>query len=118
MKKLNQALSWKGIPLFHIWNRNELKPKSFNFIPEDFNDKEFLVSLGFDEDCVKMHNRFTWANIVSYIGVFSSVGSARKSGWDIPIESGYSEAILFKSDGTPIFVFIYNPVKQLSQATL
>lgn len=110
MKQLNKALSWKGLPLFQIISHYEIKPKSFHFIPENYNNTEILFDLGFDEDCIRMHNKFTWANVVSSIGVFSSVGIAKNSGWNIPIEPGYTEAFFSKSDGTPLFVFIYKPV--------
>jgi hypothetical protein len=53
-----------------------------------------------------MHPKFNWANIAATIELFSSVGVAKKSGWDIPIEDGFTEAFFSKSDGTPLFVFI------------
>jgi len=102
-KKLKLALSWRGEPLSCIAERQNCI--TYNFVSEDFED--FKV-YGFDiSSCVLIHSKFNWANIVSHIGLFPSAGQAKKSGWDIPIENGYTEAFFSKSDGTPLFVFIF-----------
>ena len=104
MKKLKQALSWRGEPLYNIAERNKGCP-TYNFVSENFEDFD---EYGFDiNSCTPIHSKFTWANIVSHIGLFPSTGQAKKSGWDIPIEDGYTEAFFSKSDGTPLFVFIF-----------
>lgn len=102
MKKLKKATEWKGIPLSLIVDRH--KCISHEFVSENFEDFDIM---GFNQNALKMHKKFTWANIVANIGLFSSVGTAKKSGWDIPIESGFSEAIFWKSNGQPLFVFIF-----------
>ena len=94
IKKLQKATAWRGVPLSLIAERN--KVPTFDFVSSTDTDSKAIL----------MHEKFTWANVVSYIGLFSSVGTAKKSGWDIPIEPGYTEAFFSKSDGTPLFVFI------------
>lgn len=94
IKKLQKATEWRGVPLSLIAERN--KVPTFVFVSS--KDK--------DPNGILMHEKFTWANVVAHIGLFNSVGTARKSGWDIPIEGGYTEAFFSKSDGTPLFVFI------------
>lgn len=105
MKKIKQGCSWKGIPLHLISNRNGTP--TFQFVSERFKDLSDLEFLGFDtENIISMHEKFTWANIASHIGLFPSVSVAKNSGWHIPIEEGYTEAFFCRSDGTPLFVFI------------
>ena len=105
MKRLNKALEWKGAPLHFFSSRNGAK--EFHFVSEDLLDSPDLESLGFDrDDCIPMHQKFTWAQVVSHIGLFASAGDARKSGWAIPIEPGFNEAFFNSKDGTPLFVFI------------
>lgn len=104
-KKLRRALSWKGEPLTTFCDRHGTP--SFSFVSEKFRNSSDLETLGFDDDtCIFMHDKFTWANIVSTIGLFASAGIARKSGFDEVIEEGFSEAFFTRSDGTPLFVFI------------
>lgn len=103
-KKLKNALSWRGVPLYLIAERNGTP--TINFVSERYNTPEELEFWGFDDVDFVMHSKFTWANIISSIGIFPSTGVARKSGWDIPIDEGYTEAFFQRSDGTPLFVFI------------
>jgi len=104
-KKLKQGVAWRGIPLKIISDRH--KTHTFNFISERFNNPDDLNAYGFDDvECVVMHSKFNWANISATIGLFPSVGIAKKSGWDIPIDDGFTEAFFSRSDGTPLFVFI------------
>jgi len=78
-----------------------------NFVSEELLDSPDLEALGFDRnDCIPMHSKFTWAQIVAHIGLFSSVGEARKAGWAIPLEPGFHEAFFSSSNGQPLFVFI------------
>jgi len=105
MKKLRLAQEWKGEPLFNIANRNGAP--TLNFVSERFRNSPDLKTLGFDEnECIFVHDKFSWANIVAHIGLFSSAGVARKSGWNIPLESGFNEAFFTASNGQPLFVFI------------
>lgn len=104
-KKLNKALSWRGIPLSLISDRHSAP--TFHFVSQDAKECCDLELLGFDSSSlIIMHPKFTWANIVSHVGMFSSVGNAKKAGWVEEIEPGYTEAFLSKADGTPLFVFI------------
>lgn len=101
-KKLKQGLEWKGIPLHLISSRHNTP--EFLFI-SDSRDSE--PELGFDADqCIKMHHKFTWANIAASIGLFPSTSAAKAAGWNHPIEPGFNEAFFSKSDGAPLFVFI------------
>lgn len=105
MKKLRNALAWRGEPLFNIANRNGTP--TFNFVSERFRDSFDLETLGFDaNDCIFVHDKFSWANVVAEIGLFSSAGVARKSGWNLPLDSGFTEAFFSASNGKPLFVFI------------
>jgi len=110
-KKLEKGLAWRGVPLFSIIEKY-LSPQYrptvsvFNFISQKFVDSEDLILLGFDDDNIVMHEKYNWSNIAATIGLFPSAGAAKKAGWQIPIEDGYSEAVFSKSDGTPLFVFI------------
>ena len=102
MKKLKQALQWRGVPLQTIVDKH--KTPHFNFISETTTEDE---SLGFSkDDSILMHSKFNWANVVATIGLFTSASVAKKNGWDISIADGYSEAFFSKSDGSPLFVFI------------
>jgi hypothetical protein len=103
-KKLKQGTAWRGVPLWVIADRH--KTPTINFVSEQFNNPDAWKEIGFDDDCVVMHSKFTWANIAAHIGLFPSAGAAKKSGWNIPIDDGYSEAFFTRSDGTPLFVFI------------
>lgn len=111
-KKLRKATSWKGFPLSVVADRevNGTKPRSISFVSDNMIGcfHHVFDEIDFNEnECIFMHSKFTWANVAGIIGLFESVGIARKSGWNVPIESGFSEAIFFLSDGTPIFVFIW-----------
>lgn len=103
MKKLKQALAWRGIPLHTIVE--EFGCPTHNFVSEDFEDFDIM---GFKKDnCTIMHSKFNWSNIVADIGMFPSAGQAKKNGWFIPIESGYTEAVFLGRWGEPLFVFIF-----------
>jgi hypothetical protein len=106
-KKIKQGTAWKGIPLIAISNKHNTP--TFNFISEELQKSDCLEYLAFNKDkdkCIIMHSKFNWANIAANIGLFPSSGAAKKSGWDFPIEFGFTEAFFSRSDGTPLFVFI------------
>lgn len=104
-KKIKQAVVWRDVPLVMIADKHN--KSTFNFISEKINNPDDLESYGFDDvECILMHSKFNWSNIASIIGIFPSAGIAKKSGWDIPIDDGYTEAFFSRSDGTPLFVFI------------
>lgn len=107
IKKLRNALTWRGFPLSTI--SDKYGDPGYQFVSENFDSFD---DYGFDpEFCIFMHNKFTWANIAAMIGLFSSAGAAKNAGWNEPIEEGYSEAFFSRSDGTPLFVYVFKGVK-------
>jgi hypothetical protein len=94
---------WRGVPLQTFVDKHNAPFR--NFISEGV-DQQTLNDLGFDEESHVMHDKFTWANIACEVGLFSSVGNAKKAGWNIPIDEGFSEAC-FHVKNAPIFVFIF-----------
>ena len=105
MKRLKKATEWRGFPLHMISKRNNTP--EVHFVSESLLDSPDLESLGFNRDsCIPMHEKFTWAQIVAHIGLFSSAGEARRAGWAIPIEPGFNVAFFSSSNGAPLFVFI------------
>lgn len=67
--------------------------KDINFLFEPTKNTKFIK---FD-DSVK------WAHILKALGIFSSNGQARKSGWDKDVDMGWSEAV-FKKKRHIIFI--------------
>lgn len=64
----------------------------FNFIHPDLpeSDRElFFGPLNGDEEFIEIENNWIMAHIMHLIGVFPSVGQARKNGWNKPIDSGF-----------------------------
>jgi hypothetical protein len=101
-KTLKNALNWKGVPLQIFIERNTVE--GCRPVPEfNFVTKGKMIE---GERNIDMHEKFNWSNIVSTIGLFPSASIAKKSGWDIPIEDGYSEAVFRAKTGEFIFVFI------------
>lgn len=111
MKKLKNALAWRGKPLYSFVEK--FGCPTYNFVSEDYEDFE---SLGFEKDnCILMHSKYSWANVVAEIGMFQSAGQAKKNNWDIPIEPGYAEALFTGRWGEPLFVFIFKTVSEPAQ---
>jgi hypothetical protein len=103
IKKLKNALAWRGLPLSIISDR--YGNPGYQFVSKDFDSFD---DYGFDKDhCIFMHDKFTWANISAMIGLFPSVSMAKNAGWNEQIEDGYSEAFFSRSDGTPLFVYVF-----------
>ena len=49
-----------------------------------------LEMLGFDENPLTLiEDHWTMAHIMHSAGIFSSVGQARKNGWNMPIPTGF-----------------------------
>ncbi len=47
---------------------------------------------GFErEDSIKIESHWTMANIAVEMGLFSSLGQAKKNGWGDPIPEGFTE---------------------------
>lgn len=108
-KQLRKGLEFRGIPLSIISDRYDVE--TINLVSENIkqNYSHYFDEFGFNKDeCEFFHSKFTWANVAVKAGLFNSVGNARKSGWFIPIEFGYSEAIFFVGYGEPVFVYILN----------
>lgn len=107
IKKLKNALAWRGFPLSAISDTYGIP--GYQFVSQDF---DFFDDYGFDKDqCFFMHDKFTWANIAAMIGLFPSASIAKNAGWNEQIEEGYSEAFFSRSDGTPLFVYIFKEIK-------
>ena len=100
-KKLKNGLAWRGEPLENIRSRNNCPCFEFVIDGAELNPSD----VGFDNP-KQLHSKATWANIAAEIGVFASASVAKGSGWNLPLEKGFTEAFFSKSDGTPLFVFI------------
>lgn len=49
-----------------------------------------LVTLGCDQDeLIEIEEHWTMAHIMHQVGIFPSVGQARKNNWDKPIPDGF-----------------------------
>ncbi len=82
--------------------------KTFSFIKQGITENEANeVGLSFNEsNTFVIESHWCMAHIVHAIGIFPSVGQARKNGWDFPIDRGYTE---FAHTKKCIFCFIWNP---------
>ena len=88
------------------------KDNEFNFIHPKMSEKD-MKAFGFWEDKDSAwHIEDVWcmAHIMHLIGVFPSVGIARKNGWNKPIPEGFSEFTVGKSRKK---VWILNEIKDL-----
>jgi len=64
-------------------------------VPE--SDKElFFGPLDGTEEFIVIEDHWIMAHIMHAIGVFPSVGQARKNGWNKPIEDGWTDIIVGK----------------------
>lgn len=66
---------------------------TFNFIHPDLpeSDRElFFGPLGDDEEFILIEDGWLMAHIMHRVGIFPSVGQARKQGWDKPISEGFT----------------------------
>lgn len=55
-----------------------------------------------------IESHWNMAHIAHKMGIFPSVSQAKKNGWDIPIEEGFSEFSWGKK--RVVFCFIWNPM--------
>lgn len=101
-KALTQALRWRGTPLHLVAERNNSPSHCFSF------EDSILPPDEDTSDHIKLHSKATWANIAHEAGLFASVGEARRAGWGIEIERGYTEAALQTRQGGWKFVFVFN----------
>ena len=79
----------------------------FNFVSETVSteDKELFFGPLLETDTfIDLEPTDRWCHILARVGLFPSVGQAKKNGWDKEIASGWSEEIVGKKK-TKIFVF-------------
>ena len=64
----------------------------YNFVRKGVFDLPETDWWGFDpEDHIEIQEHWTMAHLAVEMGLFPSVGQARKNGWDGPIPHGYTE---------------------------
>ena len=70
----------------------------FNFIHPNMSDKD-IESFGFMDapNCFHIEDNWIMAHVMHMVGIFPSVGIARKNGWNIPIPEGFSEFTVGKN---------------------
>jgi hypothetical protein len=95
-------------------NREEgvIMNNEFNFIHPDMSEKD-MKSFGFwDDKDSACHIEENWilAHIMHRVGMFPSVGIARKNGWNKPIPEGFSEFTVGKMKKK---VWILNEINDL-----
>lgn len=67
------------------------KRKVFDFIRQGVSEED-ANSVGLSwKDAIEIQPGWSMAHIAKEIGLFPSVGQARKNGWNSPIEKGFSE---------------------------
>ena len=82
-----------------------------NFLHPKISDKD-IEFFGFTDapNCFHIEDNWIMAHVMHMAGVFSSVGIARKNGWNKPIPDGFSEFTVGKSKKK---VWILNEIKDL-----
>ena len=76
-----------------LWHKVKDFPSThiFNFIKQGVTEEE-ANDVGMTwEDAIAIEPHWTMAHIAVAMGLFPSVGQAKKNGYDQPIEVGYSE---------------------------
>ena len=70
----------------------------FNFLQPKVSDKDIEL-FGFMDapNCFHIEDNWIMAHVMHMAGVFSSVGIARKNGWNKPIPEGFSEFTIGKA---------------------
>tara|TARA_S200000501_G_scaffold374205_1_gene423175 strand:+ start:754 stop:1008 length:255 start_codon:yes stop_codon:yes gene_type:complete len=79
----------------------------FNFIHPNVSSKDRDI-MGFDDENIMIEDGWIMAHIMHKVGIFPSVGQARKNGWDKPIQPGFSEFTVGKMKKK---VFILNEIQ-------
>ena len=80
-----------------------------NFLSPKVSDKDRDL-FGFDDENIMIEDHWLLAHVMHRAGVFSSVGIARKNGWNKPIPEGFSEFTVGKAKKK---VWILNEIKDL-----
>ena len=82
-----------------------------NFIALNVSTEEMKL-IGFDDEpAVVLKDNWMLAHVMHVAGLFPSVTSARKNGWNKPIPNGFSEFTVGKGKKK---VFILNEIKMSS----
>ena len=63
----------------------------FDFIKQGVSEEDANFMGMSWENAIAIEPHWTMAHIAVAMGIFPSVGQARKNGWSSPIETGYSE---------------------------
>ena len=82
-----------------------------NFLHPKVSDRDIEL-FGFDgaKNCFHIEDNWLMAHVMHVAGIFSSVGIARKNGWNKPIPDGFSEFTIGKNKKK---VWILNEIKDL-----
>lgn len=70
--------------------------------------KRDIVTLFGSDKCTKfirVTQEIDWAQLLKVLGVFPSIGRARKNGWNKPIGEGFSAELVSKKQNKAIFIF-------------
>ena len=78
-----------------------------NFVSLNVSTEEMEL-FGFDGGAVVLKDNWMLAHVMHVAGLFPSVTSARKNGWNRPIPNGFSEFTVGKGKKK---VFILNEIK-------
>jgi len=81
-------------------------PDEFNFVHPSLSGENVHL-FGFEnaQNCVSIEDGWTMAHVMHTAGIFPSVTSAKKQGWNKPIPAGFSEHTVGKRK---VQVFILN----------
>ena len=64
----------------------------FNFVKPGVFDLPEIFQWGFEkEDSIEIQSHWTMANLAVEMGLFPSLGQAKKNGWNDPIPEGFTE---------------------------
>ena len=64
----------------------------FNFVKPGVFDLPEIFQWGFErENSIEIESHWTMANIAVEMGLFPSLGQAKKNGWNDPIPEGFTE---------------------------
>ena len=81
-----------------------------NFIHPNISVEDAEL-FGFDDENIMIENHWIMAHVMHMVGIFPSVGIARKNGWNKPIPPGFSEFTVGKNRKK---VWILNEFKDLT----
>jgi hypothetical protein len=74
--------------------------REFNFVGPAVHDADIVLFMGpmstDDGPFLRMPAEWSLAHVMHHVGIFPSVGQARKNGWNKPIEPGFSHFVVTK----------------------